>query len=230
MAFADGALDEPRFSEVAAAVETDAALAARLDALVLGRDAARAAYAPLLATPVPAPLRRSVEAAVRAHEHPPRHVFPRRTLQFAVAAALAVVIAAPVGYLVGTSGSSGGPGPLAVAGTAAPAALAAALDTVASGREATVTAGTEMIAIATFEDGTGTLCREVELHGPTASVVVACRDGDAWAVRLAVAIPSSDGFYLPAGGLDAAGAYLTAIAAGPPLSPEAERAALPGIR
>ncbi|MCW5717214.1 MAG: anti-sigma factor [Bauldia sp.] len=227
MAFADGELPEPRFSEVAAAVETDEALAARLHALVLGKDAAKAAYGPLLAQPVPARLRRSVEAAIRANERPARRLWSPRSFQLAAAAAIAVVIAAPAGYLLGSSGT---PGSIAVAGMAAPAALVAALESVPSGGEAALTGDTTMVAIATFADGAGVLCREVELLGPAAaSVVVACRDGDGWGVRLAVAIPSADGFYLPAGGLDAAGTYLSAINAGPPLSPEAERAALPGI-
>jgi len=47
MAFADGALEEPLFSQVAADVEADAELAARLDALVMGKDLARAVYQPL---------------------------------------------------------------------------------------------------------------------------------------------------------------------------------------
>jgi hypothetical protein len=229
MAFADGVLAEPQFSEIAAAVEADEAIAARLHALVLGKDAARAAFAPLLEQPVPSSLRRSVEAAIRANARPARHPWSPRTLQLAAAAAIAVAFAAPAGYLLGTAGTSSTPGSIAVAGLNAPAALAAALDTVAAGAEAAVTADTTMVAIATFADGTGTICREVELLGPSASVVVACRDGETWGVRLTVAIPSTDGFYLPAGGLDAAGAYLTAINAGPPLSPEAERAALPGI-
>jgi len=229
MAFADGELAEPRFSEVAGAVEADEALAARLHALVLGKDAARAAFAPLLEQPVPSSLRRSVEAAIRTNARPARRSWSPRTLQLAAAAAIAVVFAAPAGYLLGT-GTSGTPDSIAVAGLDAPPALATALDTVASGAEAAVTDDTTMVAIATFADGAGTICREVELLGPSASVVVACRDEGTWAVRLAVAIPSSDGYYLPAGGLDAAGAYLTAINAGPPLSPAAERAALPEIR
>lgn len=225
MAFADGELPEPGFSEVATAVEADEALAARLHALVLGKDAAKAAFAPLLAQPVPASLRRGVAAAIRAAGRPVRSRWSGRPMQLAAAAAIAVVIAAPASYLLGSSGSPGSP---VVAGLAAPAALDAALDTVPSGGDAAITGDTTMVAIATFADGAGVLCREVELLGPAELLVVACRDGDGWGVRLAVAIPSADGLYLPAGGLDAAGAYLAAINAGPPLSPDAERAALPG--
>ncbi|UXN74074.1 hypothetical protein N8D56_01785 [Devosia sp. A8/3-2] len=46
MAFADGQLDEPDFSELAAAIEAEPALAERLELLVLGKDLAKAVYAP----------------------------------------------------------------------------------------------------------------------------------------------------------------------------------------
>ncbi|MGD9738827.1 MAG: anti-sigma factor [Bauldia sp.] len=224
MAFADGALDEPAFSEVAAAIETNPGLAARLNNLVLGRDAAKAAYAPLLERGVPAPLRRAVDRAIAASAPAkPRRVFGGWSI--AAAAAVAVIVAAPLGYLL----HQGAPSPAAeVGGTASPA-LAALIESVPSGGRAALSADTDLVAVATFTDGDGALCREVELLGPKASVVVACRDDAGWAVRIAVAVPAVSGDYLPAEGLEAVEAYLAVIEAGPPLSLDEERAALPTL-
>ena len=55
VAFADGELEEPRFTEVAEAVTADRALAERLELLVLGKDLAKAIYAPLSDRPIPGP-------------------------------------------------------------------------------------------------------------------------------------------------------------------------------
>ena len=68
MAFADGVLDEPRFSEVAAAIEADPRLAERLELIVAGGKAAGAVFAPLAGLPLPGELTARVKAAIAAHE------------------------------------------------------------------------------------------------------------------------------------------------------------------
>ena len=139
---------------------------------------------------------------------------------------VAVIVAAPLGYLLRSDLPR--PGAVEVGSVASPA-LAALIEGVPSGGRAALSTDTDFVAVATFTDGTGTLCREVELLGPNASVLVACQNDRGWDVRIAVAIPAVDGDYLPAQGLAAVEAYLAVIDAGAPFHPEEERAALPNL-
>ncbi|WP_052731687.1 anti-sigma factor family protein [Devosia geojensis] len=228
MAFADGALEEPLFSQVAADIEADADLAARLDALVMGKDLARAVYRPLAQVPVPRKLRQNVEAAIAAAEG--GKVVPlRRRVAFgswqgmAAAAAIACVVAGPVGYFLGQGGGEDRP---LVATGPVEGALADLIGTIPSGGEAVLADGTRFLPIASFEDQAGRLCREFELMGETAALAVACRPADVWQVEMALAIPGEDGDYRPASSLPVLESYLSAIGAGAPMSTEEERAAL----
>ncbi|MCW5695705.1 MAG: hypothetical protein KIS96_03100 [Bauldia sp.] len=224
MAFADGALPDAAFARVASAVEADPEVAARLNALVLGKDAARAVYGPLLDRPVPARLRRAVEAAIASAEPAPRR--SPRWVGWAVAAALGGIVAGPAGYLL----SRGDAPAMMVAGSIAEPGLRSLIETVRSGGVAALTTDTDFVAVASFRDGAGALCREIELLGPQSSLLVACSDDDAWTIRMAVVIATTEsGDYVPAGELEVVGTYLDSIGAGPPLSDDAERAALPGI-
>jgi anti-sigma factor RsiW len=232
MAFADGALDEPLFSQVAADIEADAELAARLDALVMGKDLARAVYRPLAQAPVPRKLRQNVEAAIAAAEG--GKVVPlRRRVSFgswqgmAAAAAVACVVAGPVGFLLGQGG--GAPQPLIATGPME-ARLAEVAAAVPSGGEAVLADGTRFLPIASFEDGAGRFCREFELMGETAALAVACRPEEGWQVEMALAIPGEDGAFRPASSLPVLESYLSTIGAGAPMSVDEERAALEEVR
>jgi hypothetical protein len=224
MAFADGALDEPRFSDVAAAVEADPEIAARLEELVVGGRAAAAVYAGLAELPVPARLARSVAefgAAATVVPFPARKL--PRVLSYAMAAGVAALIAVPVGYLIG-QGSS--PVSLVAAGAPLGPMLAAELARLPSGQDAPLAGGGIVRAIATFTDGTGQLCREFEVDGALATVAVACRSEAEWRVAIAIDAPVAADGYAPASSIAALDAFLGAIEASPPMGEAEERVAL----
>jgi hypothetical protein len=225
MAFADGALDEPRFSEVAAAIETDPVLAERLALIVAGGKAAEAVFDPLADQPVPARLTAGVEAAIAAHEG---KVVPFRRrittfLPIAAAAAIAALAVGPVAYFAGGSREA----PLEAIGQPLAPSITSLLASLPSGAEARL--GDAVIRpIATFTDAQSTLCREFELDGALTTVAVACRAGAEWRVAIAIDAPPATDGYAPASSLAALDAFLGSIDAGPPLPPAAEAEALAG--
>lgn len=226
MAFADGVLDEPRFSEVAAAIEADAALAERLELIVTGGKAAKAVYAPLADQPVPAKLTDSVKAAIAAHEGkvvPFRRRMPATFLPMAAAAAIAAIAVGPVAYFAGVAREA----PLVAIGAPLAPAITAQLASLPSGAEARL-GDTVIRPIATFTDAQSTLCREFELDGALTTVAVACRSGTEWRVAIAIDAPPATDGYAPASSLAALDAFLGSIDAGPPLPPAAEAEALAG--
>lgn len=244
MAFADGELDEAAAARVERAIADDEELAARVALFMETRDQARAALAPLLDTPVPEALRRSVEEMVeRAREEPRGEVVrlrtaandarPSRSLRWIapVAASAVAVLAGLTGYWLGASGQPGQTG-LVVAELAVDG-LPAVLDGTPSGEEIVI-AGTDsrFRAIATFENEAGALCREFELDTGAGStlVSVACLADDAWKVNFATVASGGQDGYAPASSLEALDAYLGAIGAGEPMSAQDEAAALARLR
>lgn len=225
MAFADGALEEPRFSELAAAIETDPALAERLELIVAGGRAVKAVFSPLAELPIPARLTAGVEAAVAGHEGKVVR-FGRRApilLPMAAAAAIAALAVGPIAYFAGGTREA----PLVAIGQPLAPALTAELARLPSGAETRLGAAV-IRPIATFTDAQSTLCREFELDGKLTTVAVACRSGTEWRVAIAIdAPPAGDGF-APASSLAALDAFLQSIEAGPPLLPAAEAEALAG--
>ncbi|WP_292626990.1 hypothetical protein [Mesorhizobium sp.] len=100
---------------------------------------------------------------------------------------------------------------------------------MASGEETVLAGSTDRIrAVATFRDGTGSLCREFEIDSANRSTVisVACHSDIGWAVNFAVVAPTRDGAYAPASSTEALDSYLAATRAHEPLSREDEAAAL----
>lgn len=232
MAFADGAMSEPRFTEVAKSIEQDAALANRLEELVLGGKAARALYAPIADQPVPDALRRNVEAA-NAGEGPAR-VLPlvtKRTrfflLPMAIAASIAVVVAGPLAFFIGQVST---PVPLLALGEPLSPVLSVEVSSLASGNEARLANEITLRAIASFTDREGRLCREFELHGARSQLAVACREPDGWRTMIALDVPPDFEGYTPASALEALDSFLAGLGAGPPLSPENEARLLAGHR
>lgn len=225
MAFADGALDEPRFSELASAIEADPALAERLEMIVAGGTAAKSVYAPLADLPVPARLTAGVTAAIARYES---QVVPFRRrapawLPVAAAAAVAAIAVGPVAYLAGGAREA----PLVAVGTQLPPALSAELDRLPSGAEAQL-GNAVLRPIATFTGASPALCREFEVDGALTTVAVACRAGAEWRVAIAIDAPPADDGYAPASSLAALDAFLGSIEAGPPLPLDAEAEALAG--
>lgn len=229
MAFADGQLDEPDFSEVAAAIEADPALAERLELLVLGKDLTKAVYSPLIDRAVPAPLTRAVKTAV-ANAGGTLNVLPFRKrglgrseiAGLAMAACLGAIVAGPAGYLLSQAPRGDG---LNV-GAPLSTELAALLASLPSGGEQRTGDGTIMRPIATFRDASGALCREFELDATSSTVAIACRPAREWRVAFALDTPATAEGYAPAAALDALDTYLQSIGAGAPFSPEDEAGAL----
>lgn len=223
MAFADGVLDEPQFSAVANAIETDPILAERMHALAEGADLARRGFEELL-QPVPPELQASVRSAIAHHDRAPWWLRAWQALELtpaglAVGALGMIAIAAPVLGLLGQFDRSD-----PVIGLSGQQ-LAAALDTVPAGTSAALSIGNAMVPVSTFTDGEGHLCREFETSGSFAYVAVSCRLDGAWKTQFAVAAPG-DAAYRPASGLAVLDAYLEAIGAGPALLDRAEMDAL----
>ncbi len=232
MAFADGALEEPRFSEIAEAIESDPEIAARVEALAVGARLAKAVYGPLADRPVPAALRGSVDEAIARAEgrgsagQPPRRkapALPTSFIRYAMAASIAVLVAGPLAYLAGQW--SAGTANAVSLGKPLGGELAALVASVPAGEERRI-GGQILRPIASFDtDGRG-FCREFELDGSTATVAIACRDGAEWRVAFALDTPLAGDGYAPASAIDSLETWLGTIGAGPPYSPLDEAAAL----
>lgn len=221
MALADGVLEEPEASRVAARVASDPALARRLAALRLGGEAARRAYADVAGQPVPDRLVAAVLAAdaVAAPTRPPAPANQPRWRGRAAAAA-AVLVALALGVVAGRhsapeSDRLAAPTPL----------LSAALSGAASG-ETLSTGAASVTVLATHRLADGAICRAFSTSGAEAASGLACRTGGAWQVIALVRRDSPAAGFRPASGLDPAlEAVLDRRGAGAPLG-EAEEAAL----
>jgi anti-sigma-K factor RskA len=229
MAYADGALDAGDRARIAALLETDPALAARLapftgtrDALagLARRDAAEVALPPGLQARMMA---RVAEALVEAAAAPSDKVValqPRGARRMplwsgALAASLALAIGLGGGLMLGQGGGE------------AVSPVVAALDTLPSGAEEVLADGTSLRIIASFVSAEGALCREYEVTRPSGlhSVEVSCDAGAGWEVQLMLALEGSEG-YMPASAPELLDLYYMQSEAGAPLSAEEEAAAL----
>lgn len=238
MAFADGVLDPDRAAAVQAAIDADPELARRAAmfrdsaALLAGLGQALpsdvpdrvAARARELAaeTRAPAPVadlathRARAEAAPNAARRVPLWQVP-------LAASIFLAIGITAGSLIPRSG----PGPGQLAALDAPA-MQVALRTLPSGEARALDSG-QVTMIGSFANAEGQLCREFEYDPPTGQTVVsvACHDGGAWGVRMAVlAAPVDATGYAPASSLEVVDAYLQASGAGAQMDPKEEAAAL----
>jgi anti-sigma factor RsiW len=247
MAWADGQLPPEQAAALEAAIERDADLAMRAALMQPTRAMVREAWdAELANTPVPAALQDAVQTMVahdrarRAREAaaPPaprpviapswRAQLTRWFAGFALPGAVAAsVMFGAVGYWLGQAAPQA-PGSAQLAtGAPAPAALAALLDRVPSGDQATLD-GAALAMVASFRDQQGRLCRDFSLarQGSAPLEALACRGSDgAWNLAYAALAPVDHG-YQPAGPASALESYLAAIGAGQPLDAAAERAAL----
>lgn len=226
MRFADGELDVATAELVERAMETDDQLAERVAMFMQTRSAARDALAWIADEPVPDKLRNAVETMVA-----PRRAqtvasatqlrAANNNWRVAAAAMIAAAMGLGAGYWIGSD--RGDPRLIARLDDAE---LVGALSTAASGSEIALRDG-RLRLIATVKDASAILCREFELdRGGMTEVGFACREGQAWVARFAVAARVADGGYAPAASTEALDAYVATIDASPPLDPEAERAAL----
>lgn len=210
MAYADGELDAEATAAIAAAARRDPRLAARIDAFRRSRAAVQAAFAGVIAEPVPERLRDAAAPGATVLPFRPKAAPPARWRSLAIAASVAGV-ALLGGYLAGRQGA--GPAPSLLA--AAPG-LVEALETAPSGGAG---GGPRITASHRVPDG---VCRSFEI--PASQVRgLACDRGAGWQVELAVAAsagmtPASD---RATAAIDAA---LDAIGAGAPIGAEEEAA------
>lgn len=211
-AFLDGTLaDEALLDAIEAAINTDPALAERVEALAGGEDhaarAVRDAFAPVLSAPVPEHLARVVAApadetvvdlaTARAARPLPAAANDLGTAaggnwrwpQFgamAASLALGIVIGGPL--LTGGADDGAGDGALVLAsaeGTAPAPVLAAMLDSAPSGQSVDLASlGTGEVVL-TFRNTDGALCRQFMVEGGgSTSDALACAGSDGgWQVE-----------------------------------------------
>jgi hypothetical protein len=208
MAFADGTLPGAEVARIAAAIEADPALAERLALLAEGRRIAAGAFRDVLDEPLPARL--LAAAGAPAMGGPPANDNRRGAWRIAAIAAAASLVA---GAFLGTWLQGGAaPGML-------PARVAAALE---DGRAAggVSLAGTHLV------EG-GLYCRRFAMpDGAGTMQGLACREGEGWRLRVAVARSGGGGAFAPASGEDPVIAeVLERLGAGPALDAAAEREA-----
>ena len=245
-AYADGELEPDMRAAVERRIAADDVFAERVRRFKESRAHARDALAPLLREKVPEALSASVQDLLAGAREAPQHdgsnVIPLASGQrraappaFArwampLAASVALVVGAAAGFVIGTSGTDEQPG-LAIAGLGQ-AGVVTALDTIAAGSEDSIGAGERFRAIATYRGADGAVCREFEVDRADGStiVAVACHPDAAWEVQFAVVARQASDGYAPASSLESLDAYLDAVGAGAPLSPEAERNALDALR
>ncbi|MEX2128834.1 MAG: hypothetical protein WD871_11425 [Xanthobacteraceae bacterium] len=221
MAFVDGELDPAAAESVRRATANDAALARRAEAFRTTRQMARDAFVDLKAEPVP----EALVAAVLRGESSKVVAFSsrRRFMQTALPIAASIAIAFGLaGYWFGQRSAPGGADPLGGG------IVAEALGETPSGNERTIRASNgeaRLRTLATYKVDRG-LCRTFEMSpaGSQGAVRgVGCDLGSGWNVGMAAA-HGGDGTYAPAaaGATGSIDAYLDALDAQGPLSPEEE--------
>ena len=164
MAYADGLLPEAEQAELAAAIEADATLAARVEHHRATRRLLRDRLAPLADEPLPPQLL----ALLQAPATPTRLRRPRATRRRDGLLALAAVLLLAIGLGVG--------GGWLRTGSVDP--LAEVLETSASGQPQ-LRDSEQILALSTLERADGSICREYERSGDdgTARRGLACREG-----------------------------------------------------
>lgn len=216
-AWLDGELPEPQASAMAARVAADPELAAFADQHRALSTRLSAAFAPVLAAPVPEPLQTAAEP--RTAEVLDFAARARRR-QWSVAG-LAAAASLALGLLIGTNVPGKGDsfrstgGQLAAAGI-----LDAALDRqlAAAGEQSGVRIGLS------FKDREGRYCRTFAAEAQNG---LACRRGEDWAIEGLVRSGSTQGDYRMASGQDPAlSALIDGRLAGEALDPAAEAQAV----
>ena len=223
MALADGEITGDEAARLNDLISEDQDLAARY---ALFSQSAHWVKEASLANP-DAAVSPDLEARIRemAASAPPQadNVVPLRPLKrqwgpMAIAASLALAVGLSAGLFL----SSGAP---TSQGPALTAEMRDRLDTLPSGAQAEFAGGGRLTIVASFTDGAGAFCREYDTQGAGAAgyVSVACREGDAWDLRFAIATSGGTGGYTPAASLEALDAFYAATGASQPLAAEEEQ-------
>lgn len=223
MQLADGEIDSPRAARLHAEIEADPDLAARYALFKQTSDWARAAAIADPHAGVSPDLEARIRELAATTPSEPKKVVPlRRSIPrwqpMAIAASLALAVGLSAGLLLA-------PGAPETGAPLLSAALQEHLGKLPSGAEAGLPEGARVRVISSFTNDTGAFCREYETgaEGRGGHVGVACRNGDDWSLRFAMATGSGDDGYAPASSLEALDAFYAAIGASQPLSAEDER-------
>lgn len=237
VAFADGELEKASVSAVKAAIESDPALAKRLEVFVATRNRLRDSLGPIANEPVPDRLTDLVmgggAATAEAGNRPvglnagrraaPRFVVP-------MAAAIACLVAGVSGYLIGSLAMQDtGTGLAGMTASAEPGLrqlLTASPDNATALWSAGGRSG-EVAVHGTYRTRTG-LCRSFSVSEQTGAVNraggVACLGPGGWQTQVVAAERPSDGAVTPAGNAgQVVDAFLDAAEAGDPLDAAAVR-------
>ncbi|MES1159005.1 MAG: NepR family anti-sigma factor [Terricaulis silvestris] len=229
MAYVDGELPSPEAKRVAEAIQGDAALAERVRRFRAVRHALKSAYDTVLKEPVPDRLRallhdvETKEPPVAANSNVVdlNAARPRRRFSAQSIGALAACLIG--GVLVGRLMA---PEPMFVQSAGqlrAGAALTRVLDTrLASAAE---NASADLRVRVSFRNKDGQFCRTFEGRAEGGVQGLACRDGDAWSIRVATATPHTGGDYTQAGDNPIVMNMVDALIQGDPLDAQQEEQA-----
>lgn len=218
MAFVDGELEAQAFEEVARAIAADPVLAERADAFRNSRLAARQAFGPVMAEPVP---ERLLEAIMQRHAGEHAAAGRPGLLRSALPLAASVALAAGLGgYLLGQAAAPetapllGGP------------ALAHAVGSTPAGEQRMVRIAGRDVGVTSLADYAvdGGICRTFEAVSAASEAArgIGCRFGETWHVDVAVAMPDGDFTPASSGSTASLDAYLDALGARGPLGPDEE--------
>jgi anti-sigma factor RsiW len=242
-AYLDGTLDDAAMTEVEAVMNANPAIAERMAALSGDDRAIRAAYADILAAPVPDHLANIVRGAPERGDVVDFAAFKERKERrsswgwpqgAAIAASLMIGLVAGGQLLPGNNGA----GTALVVASAdgarlAPAATAFLSQAKSGVRTDLAALGTAEVTIS-FRSGDGALCRQFAVEQRDATIdAVACRAGSAWRVEALGARADAGGGEMQTASGDAApgvNAAVDALIAGDPLDAEAETKALAELR
>ena len=249
MAYADGELDDATAAELDQALARDPELLRRLALFTGTRDVLAEAAAARPLDPVPdalmARVRATLEAGAAAPETVPetvpgqapeekvvpfrrRDTFAPRWQPMALAASLALAVGLGAGFGAARLAAPDAGAPLGFAALSAPG-VTEALSSLPSGEGRALDQG-EIAVLASFRDAQDRLCREFEVEGSLGSVVsVACFEAGGWRTTLALAAAPEEGGYAPASSMETLESYLSAVGAGPVLTPEEEAQALQSL-
>jgi len=222
MALADGEIDGDEAARLHAQIAADPALADRYALFTQSADWVKAAS---LANPE-ATVSPDLEARIRemaattspeAENVVRLHRPTSRWQPVAMAASLALAVGLSAGLLLA-------PGAPETGAPLLSSVVQERLGTLPSGAEDRLPDGRRISVVASFTDSAGAFCREYETtaQGGDSHVGVACRNGDDWSLRFAIASVSGNDGYAPASSLEALDAFYAAIGASQPLSADAE--------
>ncbi|HVZ98768.1 MAG TPA: NepR family anti-sigma factor [Caulobacterales bacterium] len=226
MAYVDGELPSLEAKRVAEAVQSDAELAARVQRFRNVRHALKRAYDSVLSEPVPDRLRALLHD-VEVSEKPADVVdlSARRERRFSFSARALGALAACIvgGVLVGRLST---PDPMFIsdgwrlrAGPALTRVLDARLAGAPENADAALRVGVSFLA------QNGEYCRTFEARAEGGVSGLACRDADAWSVRVATANSGAHGAYAQAGANPIVMNMVDALISGDPLDADQEEAA-----